>query len=98
VNDWCSQNTKGRITNIIDDINFDTLLISAIHFKGFWENSFSKLATSDEDFKLFSGETKKVSMMTKRFKHLAYVQTPAAQIVILPYRDTTIRARIILPR
>ena len=40
VNKWCAQQTKNRIQTIVNDINFDTLILSAVNFKAEWATQF----------------------------------------------------------
>ena len=59
VNDWCAKHTKGRITEIVNDVDFEAILLSAIHFKADWVIPFNKDFTEEKDFHGFDGTTKR---------------------------------------
>lgn len=42
VNTWCSSHTNNKINQIIDNVDFESILISAIHFKADWMVQFDK--------------------------------------------------------
>ena len=46
INKWCADHTNNKITNFIQQINFDTIILSAIHFKANWQTQFETRATT----------------------------------------------------
>ncbi|CAL6019583.1 Serpin_1 [Hexamita inflata] len=96
VNGWCAKHTNNKVKEIMDDIlGAETILISAIHFKAAWDFKFSPYMTHKRSFTGFSRESE-VDMMQITFK-VDYVQTKTAQVVRLPYSDSSLSAYIILP-
>lgn len=67
INDWCSDHTNGRITEVIDKIAPDAMmyLLNALYFKGIWADKFNKSKTKDEDFTNADGSRTKVKMMNQ---------------------------------
>lgn len=57
INDWVSDNTKGKIDEIIEQIDVDAImfLINAIYFNGNWKYAFEESNTINDDFKLSDG-------------------------------------------
>ncbi|CAL6115424.1 Serpin_1 [Hexamita inflata] len=96
VNGWCAKHTNNKVKEIMDDIlGAETILISAIHFKAAWDFKFNPYMTHKRSFTGFSRESE-VDMMQITFK-VDYVQTKTAQVVRLPYSDSSLSAYIILP-
>lgn len=60
INDWISDKTNQKITNMLDAIPADAIsyLVNAVHFKGGWSHEFSKDATKEGDFTLNDGTKK----------------------------------------
>lgn len=86
INEWVSQNTKGKIPSIIDRINAQEVmfLINAIYFKGQWQKKFEKAQTEDAPFHLAAGGQKKVPLMSQSGNY-AYYRGEKFQAVSLPY-------------
>ena len=57
VNNWISENTNGKIEDMIDEIPEDVVmfLINAIYFNGKWRYQFDEAETAKEDFYPGSG-------------------------------------------
>lgn len=98
INDWVSENTNGKITEIIDSINpLDVMfLINAIYFKGDWTYKFDKDETEDDYFTLPDGSQKQCKMM-KQEGAFQYFETNELQAIDLPYGDEYFRMTIFLP-
>ncbi|CAL6003053.1 Serpin_1 [Hexamita inflata] len=96
VNKWCAKQTNGKIAEIVDSImGVEALLVSAIHFKAAWAYEFDPKRTMTKQFNSFTSHSSvQMMQMTRR---LDYAQTPSAQIIRLPYKDSTLSALIILP-
>ena len=67
INDWCKEQTNGRITKITDGMTRDTkfALINAIYFNGKWKKRFEKKNTQLETFTNHQGHESKVNMMNQ---------------------------------
>ncbi|CAL6029800.1 Serpin_1 [Hexamita inflata] len=95
VNSWCALHTNNKITHLIDSANFETILISAIHFKANWKTKFDVNATHEDIFNGFSTQFKKQFMNTRQ--RILYAKSDTFQVCKLPYADSTLSALIILP-
>jgi len=86
INQWVSQATRGKITEILDQIQPDDalFLINAIYFKGAWSQPFEKSQTRDRPFYLADGKTKPHPRMVQSGDY-RYYETPEFQAVSLPY-------------
>ena len=91
INAWVSEQTRGKIKNIIDSIDTEMrlILINAIYFKGMWENTFDKQYTKDEHFTLISDEKLVVPMMHQT-KNFSYLEDEQFQILEMPYKANLI--------
>ncbi|RNA27829.1 squamous cell carcinoma antigen 2 [Brachionus plicatilis] len=103
INRWVSEQTNDKIRNLIDPNSINGLtrliLVNAIYFKGNWDLKFDSNLTTEKDFHLTDGSTKKVQMM-KSNKKFRYIYKPAqidADICELPYTGQNISMTIILP-
>lgn len=69
INNWCSDHTNGRITEVIGNIDPNAMmyLLNALYFKGIWAEKykFNKSNTKDEDFTNADGSRTKVKMMNQ---------------------------------
>lgn len=101
INAWVSEQTQGKIPELLlpPNVRPDTkmILTNAIYFKAQWENPFSESATVDGPFTTASG-TKVQTKMMKRTALMMYAETPAYQVVQLPYSDGSLSLTVVLPR
>jgi len=88
INDWVTEQTRGKIAGIAPPQGFDPnarlVLTDALYFKGQWTQAFSKGLTETEDFTLANGGKTRVPMMA-RTGHYPYFETPDFQAIGLPY-------------
>ena len=105
INDWVSKNTRGRIPSIIEKDNKPSaltrlILLNALYFKSIWEEGyeFEKEGTKEEDFTLLSTSKIKVQMMNQYSGMFKYYETPAMQIIGIPYKNRATYLYIILPK
>jgi serpin B len=98
INQWCSDKTNKRITNILDNIdpNARLFLINALYFKGIWTNKFDKSNTSSGDFASISGKKSKVDMMRQECS-TRFADDEGLQIAELPYGNEAFGMVILLP-
>jgi serine protease inhibitor len=98
INQWIDDATKGKITEMIDEIPPETMmyLINAIYFKGDWTHQFSVSATRDEEFTLENGSKKTVPMMhlEEQFRH---ARGNDLGMLRLPYGREKLSMYILLP-
>lgn len=99
INQWCSENTKGRIPKIIDEIKQDDVmfLINAVYFKGKWSTPFKPENTKEGDFTLEDSK-KIITPLMSLSDEFSYKQGENYQAVRLPYGDGRLGMMIILPK
>jgi serpin B len=101
INGWVEERTKQRIKNLLQlgAIKDDTglILTSAIYFYGNWQHPFVTSNTQPAPFTLPTGAVAEASFMN-RTSRLGYAETPAAQILEMPYAGTGMAFDIVLPR
>jgi len=99
INSWVSENTKGKITEVIDEIDALAMmyLINAIYFKGSWTDEFKKERTREDKF--FIAEEKSVlcEMMNTSNENL-YFENDDFQAIELPYGKENFSMIVILPK
>jgi serine protease inhibitor len=99
INQWVSNNTNGRIKEIVEKINPNDImfLINAIYFKGIWTYQFQEDLTHDDLFNLPNGTQIACHLMCQEGK-FAYLDTDKFQAIDLPYGDGDFRMTIFLPK
>ncbi len=99
INNWVSENTKDKITKVIDEIDALSMmyLINAIYFKGSWTDEFKKERTREDKFIIAEGKSIMCEMMNTSEKNL-YFENDDFQAVDLPYGDENFGMVIILPK
>ncbi|HEY9868258.1 MAG TPA: serpin family protein [Candidatus Obscuribacterales bacterium] len=98
INGWCSQNTRGKIEKILEEIGGDAILflMNAIYFKGAWAVEFNKSLTQERPFTLLSGATKQHPLMHQSGEY-SYLRGEGFQAVSLPYGGGRVSAYVFLP-
>ncbi len=101
INAWVSEQTRQKIPELLlpPDVRADTkmILTNAIYFKAQWESPFTESATIDGPFTTAAGAKVQTKMMRKTAP-LMYAETPAYQVVQLPYSDGSLSLTVVLPR
>lgn len=97
INDWCSENTNGKITEILDKLSPEMVmvLVNALYFNAPWENQFDPALTSGQTFHGQDGD-REVQMMSKK-GHFNYAEYQGCQIIELPYEGGRYSMYVILP-
>jgi serpin B len=100
INDWVSDQTEGRIENLIPPgaINELTRLVltNAIYFNAAWKYPFDGNMTANGPFYLLDGGQKTVLMM-KQDQFFGYAEGEGYQAVELPYDGDELSMVILLP-
>ena len=100
INNWAKEQTKGMITNLLDDLDPTTyaLLMNAIYFKGIWcENiKFDAKDTKADKFTREDGTETKVDYMNKQAEML-YRAENGFQMVGLSYGNSAYQMVVLLP-
>lgn len=99
INDWVSAETKGKITDLLtaDAVQSARLVLTnAIYFKGIWAEQFNKQATNPQPFHFLDGTSAEVPTMHNAGR-LQYARQGDLEVVELPYRNSTLAMRFIVP-
>lgn len=97
INDWVKTQTKGKIEKIVDDLDFEFILINALYFKGQWHYKFDKSLTQNKDFYL--ADSSKISVPMMQFEDTIRFATSEKYIIAeLPYSDGNFVMDLILPQ
>jgi serine protease inhibitor len=100
INNWVSEETHERITEIVDSIPAEAILylINAIYFKGTWATEFDVAKTRDRSFTLLDGASKSHPTMHQFKERHLYLRRDGFQSVSLPYgEDGRIGMYVFLP-
>ncbi len=100
INDWVSDETEGRIEDLIPPGVIDALtrlvLTNAIYFNAAWQYPFSESRTADGTFHLLDGGEVMVPMM-RRTASFGLAKGDGYQAVELPYDGSELSMVILLP-
>lgn len=99
INQWTSDNTHGKITEIVNDKDFELarlVLANAIYFKADWTKSFDIEKTKEMDFNLLDKSIQKADFMFQS-DSFNYYADDQKQVLELPYSDGNLSMLIILP-
>ncbi|MFC2070485.1 serpin family protein, partial [Chloroflexota bacterium] len=100
INDWVSDQTEGRIEDLVPQGAIDALtrlvLTNAIYFNAAWQYPFNEEATSDDTFYLLDGGQKTIPMM-KQTESFGYAKGEYYEAVELPYDGNEFSMVILLP-
>jgi len=98
INGWISDNTNGKIKEMIDRIDPLTVmfLINALYFKGTWTYEFDPEDTKDDLFHLADGTQKPCKMMTQEASFY-YYRNENFRAIDLPYGVGDFSMTVFLP-
>jgi serpin B len=100
INNWVSDQTKGRIKNLIPPGVLTGLtrlvLANAIYFNAEWDSPFERYNTKSGKFHLLDGSQVSVPMMYQA-EFFKYSQGEGFQLIELPYAKNEIVMDILLP-
>ena len=97
INNWCSEHTNGKITEIIDRLDPGNVmvLINALYFNAPWENEFDPALTTDQTFNGLTRQSK-VRMMSNKGYYM-YAEYQGFQMIQLPYLGLEYAMYVVLP-
>ncbi|KAG8515751.1 Antithrombin-III, partial [Galemys pyrenaicus] len=102
INNWISNKTEGRITDVIPrgaiDESTVLVLVNTIYFKGLWKFKFSPENTRTELFYKADGESCSASMMYQEGKFRYRRVAEGTQVLELPFKGDDITMVLILPK
>ena len=100
INDWVSEQTEGRIEDLIPQGVIDALtrlvLTNAIYFNAAWANPFSEEITADGVFHLLEGGEVTVPLM-RQTESFGYAAGDGYLVVELPYDGHELSMVVLLP-
>jgi serpin B len=100
INDWISENTEGRIEDLIPQGIITALtrlvLTNAIYFNAAWATPFEEALTTDGAWHLLDGGEVTVPMMRQN-ERMGYARGDGLQALELPYDGHEISMVILLP-
>jgi serpin B len=100
INDWVSNQTEGKIKDLIPEgvLNTDTrmALVNAIYFKADWLSPFDAESTQDAPFHLLNGSEVSVPTMNKD-AFIPYAKGDGWQAIELAYEGETAAMDILVP-
>lgn len=97
INQWVSDNTKGRVENILDKINKDAVmyLVNALTFDGEWQNIYTDIQVQDGVFTMEDQTEKKVKLMYSDEQQ--YLEDEQAVGFLKYYKDKKYAFAALLP-
>jgi serpin B len=100
INDWVSQQTEGRIEDLIPQGVVDAatrlVLTNAIYFNAAWAKPFAEAGTEDGPFYLLDGSQVTAPLM-RQTESFGYAHGEGYQVVELPYSGQELSMVILLP-
>ena len=98
INRWASQNTKGKITFIVQQLDPEIMmfLANALYFKGKWQDEFDRSLTRERAFHLPNGRQKLVPMMSQSGEY-RYYRGSEFQAACLPFGEGRFSLYVFLP-
>ncbi len=99
INKWVKQKTNGKIEEMIENIDANTVayLINAIYFYGVWEHSFDKRQTFEDTFYGRDNNSKQQAFMRQTYP-FNYYENEQIQAIDLPYKDNELSMIVMLPK
>ena len=101
INAWVSEQTAGRITEIVEPVLPEAAvmyLINAIYFKGDWTQQFDRGRTAPRPFRLADGSTVSVPTMTHgREADVRVYRDATVEVLDLPYGGRAFSMTIVMP-
>ncbi len=98
-NSWVSNATRGKIPKLVDKFlpppRF--VIANAIYFLGKWDSPFEVSNSTQDDFYLPDGGSKKAAMMAQT-ANFQFYEDNDCQSVLLPYKGGNYALQILLPR
>jgi len=97
INSWIEKATKNMISKLVDASDLDALtrmiLVSAIFFKGSWEEPFRRTFEGP-----FDGGKHQVQFMQHKFKNISYNESGEYQAISLPYANEGLKMTVLQPK
>ncbi|HOI12541.1 MAG TPA: serpin family protein [Methanoculleus sp.] len=107
INRWVEEKTEDKIRDLLPAGSIDPMtrlvITNAIYFKGTWVKQFDPDETTEEEFRISSGEAVQVPMMhrTDEDAIYGYAETETLQMLRMPYAHadgTELSMLVLLPK
>ncbi|WP_159461361.1 serpin family protein [Dysgonomonas massiliensis] len=100
INNWCADNTNGKITKVIERIDREMIyyLINAVYFKGKWEQQFSKKDTKTATFTLADNTKVEAQFMNQEIEDSPYFENDALSYSALNFGNGAYQMFFALPK
>lgn len=97
INNWCSENTDGKIDKILNELTPQMVMVlaNALYFQAPWLNQFDPEMTKDAIFHGVSGD-RDIRMMYRKGRY-DYVEYQGCQMIELPYEGGRYSMFVLLP-
>ena len=98
INEFCSNNTNGKINNVIGFIppSAKLVLANALYFKGEWAEKFSKIRIKKRNFLNSDNTTVLVDTMENTYSSKYFYEDENVQIISLPYLSNKLDFHMII--
>ncbi|WP_323300623.1 serpin family protein [Crocosphaera sp. UHCC 0190] len=99
INRWVTENTQGKIKNIINQIQADDVLflINTAYFQGTLQVGFDQKLTTEKSFHLSRNVSKLYPFMSRQGTY-SYFENSQFQGIKLPYGDGNLSFSLLLPK
>lgn len=97
INNWCSENTGGKIKKILDSLSpqMTMVLANALYFRAPWLDQFNEKATREAVFHGVGGD-QDIMMMSRNGRY-NYAEYQGCQMIELPYEGGRYSMYVVLP-
>ena len=98
INNFCSENTNGKINKLIDKIDPEAalILINAIYFKGTWKEKFDEHNTKNKTFLNYDKTSVLTEVMYHEYYENLYYEDEKVQMISLPYISNKLSFQMII--
>ena len=84
INNWISEKTREKITDVLSSSSFFAAVVNTIYMKAQWANQFSENLTKEDTFTDRDGNKTEIDFMNQ-IKNFDYYRDADTQMVRLPY-------------
>jgi serpin B len=100
INSWVAQQTHGRIKQLFDQLDPETLLVlaNAVYLKAGWLKQFTPESTTTGTFTTATGSSTQAQLMHQTTGAVGYAENDRWQRVTLPYVGGELTMRVVVPR
>lgn len=84
INGWVSEQTNGKIEDLVQDNNFTAVLVNAVYFFSHWQDEFAPEDTEKDVFHSRDGKETQIDFMNKN-GYMLYGKQDGVQMLEIPY-------------